>query len=120
MILVTTNLPRFDVECFKVNINHELEAFQTIHITNMIDTLKYYITNISYKIYTGLSGVRSIKMDYNQLKDIPLPPISCTNFSLAHNNIAKIKGRRPWPIMNSLRFLNLDYNQLEDNIETGR
>ena len=69
---------------------------------------------------SGLSGVRSIKMDYNQLKDIPLPPISCTNFSLAHNNIEKIKGRRPWPVMNSLRFLNLDYNRLADNIEPGR
>ena len=86
----------------------------------IIDMLKGNVSNVSYEIHTGLSGVRSIKMDYNQLKDIPLPPISCTNFSLAHNNIAKIKGRRPWPIMNSLRFLNLDYNLLEDNIETGR
>ena len=71
-------------------------------------------------LFLGLSGVRSINIDHNQLKEIPLPPISCTNYSLAHNNIVKIKGRRPWPVMNSLRFLNLDYNLLEDNIEAGR
>ena len=71
-------------------------------------------------LFSGLSGVRAINMDHNELKDIPLPPISCTNYSLAHNNIVQIKGRRPWPVMNSLRFLNLDYNRLEDSLGAGR
>ena len=64
--------------------------------------------------------MRSINVDHNELKDIPLPPISLTNYSLAHNNIVKIKGRRAWPVMNSLRDLNLDYNLLADSLEAGR
>ena len=59
-------------------------------------------------------------MVHNELKDIPLPPISLTNYSLAHNKIVKIKGRRAWPIMNSLLYLNLDYNMLGDSLEAGR
>ena len=79
-----------------------------------------FVLYVTIYYILGLSGVRSIIMDHNELKDIPLPPISCTNYSLAHNNIVAIKGRRPWPVMNSLRYLNLDYNLLADSLEAGR
>ena len=33
---------------------------------------------------------------------------------------SKIRGRQPWPTMNSLISLDLDFNELGDNLEEGR
>ena len=58
--------------------------------------------------------------EYNQLTEIPSVSISLNNLYLANNNITKIKGRAPWPVMNSLIYIDLDNNQLGDSLDGGR
>ena len=33
---------------------------------------------------------------------------------------SKISGRQPWPVMNSLISLDLDFNEIGDNLEAGK
>ena len=56
----------------------------------------------------------------NELTEIPSVSISLTTLYLANNNISKIKGRAPWPVMNSLIYIDLDNNQLGDSLDGGR
>ena len=55
----------------------------------------------------------------NELTEIPSVSISLNNLYLANNNITKIKGRAPWPVMNSLIYIDLDNNQLGDSLDGG-
>jgi hypothetical protein len=40
--------------------------------------------------------------------------------TLANNNITKIKGRAPWPVMNSIIYLDLNNNNLGDSLDGGK
>ena len=57
--------------------------------------------------------------EHNELTEIPSVSISLTHLHLANNNITKIKGRAPWPVMNSLIHIDLDNNQLADSLDGG-
>ena len=67
----------------------------------------------------GLASLRAINLEFNRLKEIPSPSISMTHLHLANNNITKIKGRSPWPVMNSLIYIDLDNNNLGDSLDGG-
>ena len=43
-----------------------------------------------------------------------------THLHLANNNITKIKGRAPWPVMNSIIYLDLNNNNLGDSLDGGK
>merc|ERR1719285_1180222 len=78
------------------------------------------ITRVKRGAFGGLSGVRSIKLNHNLLEEIPRPPISLTHYYMAHNKLKEIRGRQPWPVMNSLISLDFDYNEFGDNLGDGR
>eukprot|EP00088_Acartia_fossae_P001194 TRINITY_DN10452_c0_g1_i2.p1 TRINITY_DN10452_c0_g1~~TRINITY_DN10452_c0_g1_i2.p1 ORF type:complete len:750 (-),score=93.28 TRINITY_DN10452_c0_g1_i2:158-2113(-) len=78
------------------------------------------IKRVKRGAFGGLSGVRSINLNYNKLKEIPRPPISLTHYHMAHNELSTIRGRQPWPVMNSLISLDFDYNKFNDNLGPGR
>jgi Leucine-rich repeat (LRR) protein len=67
-----------------------------------------------------LPSLRSIQLHHNRLKEIPTPSISMNQLYLANNNITEIKGRSPWPVMNSLLLLDLDNNNLGDSLDGGK
>jgi len=70
--------------------------------------------------FGNLVSIRTIYLDHNQLSEIPRPPISLNYLHLSHNNLSSINGRQPWPVMNSLISLDLDFNMFGDNLEGGR
>ena len=70
--------------------------------------------------FGGLFSLRSINLENNQLEEIPKPSISMTHLHLANNNITKIKGRAPWPVMNSIIYLDLNNNNLGDSLDGGK
>ena len=74
---------------------------------------------LSCNFFLGLASLRAINLEFNKLKEIPSPSISMTHLHLANNNITKIKGRSPWPVMNSLIYIDLDNNNLGDSLDGG-
>ena len=70
--------------------------------------------------FGGLASLRSINLENNQLVEIPSPSISLTHLHLANNNITKIKGRAPWPVMNSIIYIDLNNNRLGDSLDGGK
>ena len=71
-------------------------------------------------VFGGLTSIREIFLSHNSLEEIPSPPISLTTYHLSHNNVSEIKGRRAWPTMNSLLYMDLDYNNLGQALTPGR
>ncbi|CAB4054677.1 unnamed protein product [Lepeophtheirus salmonis] len=69
----------------------------------------------------GLSSIRFVKLHHN-----PITGNSISSYLFEHhglflyNNIKEIKGRQPWPVMNSLLELTLDYNQVGKFYQAGR
>jgi len=85
-----------------------------------LDLSHNQISSVRRGAFGGLSGVRTIDVSYNLLNEIPRPPISLNHYNLAHNKLKEIRGRQPWPVMNSLISLDFDYNEYGDNLGPGR
>ncbi|XP_040569853.1 uncharacterized protein [Lepeophtheirus salmonis] len=85
-----------------------------------IDLSYNKLNRVRRSVFGGLSSIRFVKLHHNELNEVPAPPISLNAMDCSYNNIKEIKGRQPWPVMNSLLELNLDYNQLGDSLEAGR
>lgn len=85
-----------------------------------IDLSHNELQNVRRSVFSGLNSIRTIYIDHNHLDEIPTPPISLNHLHMSHNEVTEIKGRQPWPTMNSLIVLDLDYNRLGDSIEGGR
>ena len=68
------------------------------------------------------------RTNYQERRSFPWPLViykeqwekKCINPYLANNQIREIKGRRAWPVMNSLIKLNLDNNFLGESLVGGR
>eukprot|EP00095_Tigriopus_kingsejongensis_P011359 maker-scaffold444_size168727-snap-gene-0.34 protein:Tk11359 transcript:maker-scaffold444_size168727-snap-gene-0.34-mRNA-1 annotation:"Chaoptin" len=85
-----------------------------------IDLSHNELDNVRRSVFSGFTSIRTIYMAHNQMDEIPAPPISVNQMFLSHNKIQTIKGRQPWPVMNSLIVLDLDYNELGDSIASDR
>ena len=85
----------------------------------MQDFLGTFFYGFFMQFLLGLASLRAINLEFNRLKEIPSPSISMTHLHLANNNITKIKGRSPWPVMNSLIYIDLDNNNLGDSLDGG-
>lgn len=114
----------FSIRHLNFSHNHmeELESSTFGKIPTVLDIDMTYnrLKRIKRGAFGGLVSVREIFLDHNELSEIPRPPISLNHLHMSHNNISTIRGRQPWPVMNSLISLDLDYNMFGDNLEQGR
>ena len=85
-----------------------------------MDLLNNRLKRIKRGAFGNLVSVREIFLDHNELKEIPRPPISLNYLHMSHNNVSTIRRRQPWPVMNSLISLDLDFDMFGDNLEQGR
>ena len=95
-------------------------TFGKIPTLLQIDLSYNFLVKVGRGAFGGLASLRSINLENNRLKEIPSPSISMTHLHLAHNNISKIRGRSPWPVMNSLIYIDLDNNNLADTLDGGK
>ena len=85
-----------------------------------VDLSNNRLKRVKRGAFGGLASLRSINLENNQLVEIPSPSISLTHLHLANNNITKIKGRAPWPVMNSIIYIDLNNNRLGDSLDGGK
>lgn len=116
--------PLFSIRHLDFSHNHlekiESSTFGKIPTVLDIDLSYNRLKSIRRGAFGNLVSIRSMKLDHNELEEIPRPPISLNHLYMAHNNVSTIRGRAPWPVMNSLISLDLDHNNFGDNLEGGR
>eukprot|EP00092_Neocalanus_flemingeri_P025507 GFUD01027655.1.p1 GENE.GFUD01027655.1~~GFUD01027655.1.p1 ORF type:complete len:1068 (-),score=163.25 GFUD01027655.1:152-3355(-) len=114
----------FSIRHLNFSHNHleliESSTFGKIPTVLDVDLSHNRINTIKRGAFGGLVSVRTIYLDHNQLTEIPRPPISLNYLFMAHNKVSIIRGRQPWPVMNSLISLDLDFNSFGDSLEGGR
>ena len=98
----------------------ESSTFGKIPTVLSIDLSYNRLKRIKRGAFGGLSSLRSINLENNQLSEIPSVSISMNHLHLANNKINKIRGRSPWPVMNSIIYIDLDNNQLGDSLDGGK
>ena len=98
----------------------ESSTFGAIPTLLSIDLSHNRLEKVKRGAFGGLASLRSINLEHNQLGEIPTPSISMTQMHLANNNISRIIGRSPWPVMNSLIYLDLNNNQFGDSLDGGK
>ena len=118
----------------------ESSTFGKLPTLLSLDFSRNRLKRVKRGAFGGLASLRSINLgkitlnnfdilysyflisfsENNELTEIPSVSISLTTLYLANNNISKIKGRAPWPVMNSLIYIDLDNNQLGDSLDGGR
>jgi len=114
----------FSIRHLNFSYNHlellESSTFGKIPTLLDVDLSNNRLKRIKRGAFGNLVSVREIFLDHNELKEIPRPPISLNHLHMSHNNVSTIRGRQPWPVMNSLISLDLDFNMFGDNLEQGR
>jgi len=114
----------FSIRHLNFSNNHmeeiESSTFGKIPTVLDIDLSNNRLKRIKRGAFGGLVSVREIFLDHNEISEIPRPPISLNHLHMAYNNVSTIRGRQPWPVMNSLISLDLDFNMFGDNLEQGR
>jgi len=107
---------------FSFNQLEEIESstFGKIPTLLDIDLSHNRLKRIRRGAFGNLVSLREVFLGHNALKEIPRPPISLNHLHMSHNEVSTIRGRQPWPVMNSLISLDLDFNMFGDNLERGR
>ncbi|EDW02077.1 chaoptin [Drosophila grimshawi] len=92
-------------------------TFGTLPTLLEMDLSYNQLVNIVRGSLAKLTSMRQLYLNNNRIEKLFQLPISLNELYLSHNNISSIPAGT-WPVMNSLIYLDLAYNQIGDSLDS--